>query len=323
MDRRSACAALAALACAPSHAQSRRPLRVAYLSIDVPGDHNGSLANFRRGMRDRGWSEGRNLTLDQYYGHGNLERALGHVAAIVATRPDVVVAISGQLVRPLKSTGIALPVVFTLSGDAVAGGVVDSYARPGANFTGISFFQAELVIKRIELMREVMPGMRRVAFLGWSRHSGEAFEVKTSLDAASQAGVASSYHAVDNGTEIDSAFDAAAKLGADAIFTFADGVTLANAARLSELARRHRTPMVSGWSDFTYKGALLSYGPNREAAYAHLASFVERIARGAAPKDIPVERPTVHELVVNLQTARELGIAFPPTVLARATQAIG
>ena len=325
MDRRTACAALGALAGAPmsAFAQPKRVLRVAYLSLDTPADATGALVNFRRGMRDRGWAEGRNLAIDLHWGHGSVERAIALVPAIVASRPDVVVAISGQVVRPLKDTGIALPVVFTTSGDAEAAGLVASYARPGGNFTGISFFQAELVAKRIEILRELLPQVRRVAFIGWARHAGEPLEVNVSMAAARRAGVESSYHPTGSGADIDAAFDAAAKLGAHAVLVFADGVTLANAARLAEHSRRHRIPFVSGWATYALQGALFSYGPNREASYAYVASFVDRIARGTKPGDIPVWRPDVHEFVANVQTARELGITMPPTVLARATLMVG
>lgn len=323
MDRRTACASLAALAAGVpslSRGQGRKPLRVAFLSSDAP-EGSAAFVNFTRGMRDRGYVDGRSLRLDAYWGHDSVERTMAHVPAIVASRPDVVVAIGGQVARPLKDTGIALPVVFTYSGDPVAGGMVQSYARPGGNFTGVSFFLAELVGKRIEILREILPGMKRIAFVGWSRHAGEPYEVRVALAAAAAAGVEASYHPAAGSADIAPAYEAAAKLGAQAMSAFADGVTLANAPRMAELSRRHRMPTVSGWAEFALQGNLFSWGPNREASYAHLASFVDRIAKGAKPADLPVERPAVLEFVVNTRAARELGVAIPPSVLARASQA--
>ena len=323
MDRRTACASLAAIvagAARSTQAQPARVLRVAFVSIDAP-DSTVSLENFTRGLRDRGWIEGRNLQVAKYWGYGTVDRVIAQVPGIVASKPDVVVAISGQIVRPLKETGIALPVVFTQSGDPVAAGIVQSYARPGGNFTGLSFFLAEMVIKRIQILREILPNVKRMAFVGWSRHAGEPYEVKISLAAAKSAGVEANYHPANGTADIVAAYEAAAKDGVQAISAFADGVTLANAAMMADLSRRHRIPTVAGWAEFTLRGNLFSWGPNREAGYVHLASFVDRIARGAKPADIPVERPSILEFVVNTRAARDLGIAIPPSVLARANQA--
>jgi putative ABC transport system substrate-binding protein len=323
MDRRTACASLAALAACiaqSSRAQPRRPLHVAFLSSDSP-QGSVALVNFVRGLRDRGYVEGKTLRLETYWGNDSVERAMSQLPAILASRPDILVAIGGQVAKPLKDAGVTLPVVFTYSGDPVAGGMVQSYARPGGNFTGLSYFLAELVVKRLEILREIIPRLKRIAFVGWSHHAGEPYEVRVALAASASAGVEASYHPAAGSDDIAPAYEAASKRGAQAMSAFADGVTLANAARMAELSRRYRMPTVSGWADFTLQGNLFSWGPNREAGYAHLASFVERIDKGARPADLPVERPAVLELVVNTRAARELGITIPPSVLARASQA--
>ena len=325
MDRRTACASLAAIAAgiaASAGAQPGRVLRVACATFDSPGNPTPSLANFRRGMRDRGYVEGRTLALEQYYAHGSAARLVEQLPAIAATRPDVVVLLSGQLVRPLKEAGFALPVVFSYSGDPVESGIAASLARPGGNFTGVSLFQAELCAKRIEILREILPATRRIAFIGWPRHAGVDREVRVSLDAAKRAGVESSYHPTSNAADIEAAYDEAARLGANAVFPFPDGITLASAGSMAEFSRRHRMPTVSGWAEFALRGNFMAYGPNREYVYMHLASFVDRIARGAKPGDIPIEQPRNIELVINLHAARELGIRVPPAVLARANQSI-
>lgn len=289
------------------------------MSIDRANPDAPPLVNLRRGLRDKGYVEGRNLVLDAWWGEGSADRLAALVPQIVASRPDVIVALSGLVVRPLKNAGVTLPVVFTFSGEPVLGKVVSSYARPGGNFTGIALFMIELVPKRIEILREMLPGMRKLGIVGWSRHSGEPLEVKASLAAAARAGVEARYHPADNLADIEAAYASMAAWKADAALAFADGVTVSNAGRIAALSRQHRFPTIGGWAVFAQQGNLMTYGPNLEETYAHLAVFVDRILRGAKPADIPVERPTVHEFAINLATARDFRIVVPPAVLARAS----
>ena len=324
MDRRAACASLAALATAmPSIGRAQaRVLRLACVTFDSPSMETVSLSNFRRGMRERGYVEGRNLLIETFYASGSVERLVAQLPAITAMRPDVVVTLSGQLVRGLKEAGLALPVVFSYSGDPVEAGIARSLARPEGNFTGVSLYQAELAAKRIELLREIVPSVRKIAFIGWSRHAGVDKEIAVSLDAAKRAGVESLYRPADTAAAVEAAYDEAAKANAHAVFPFPDGVTLGNAATMAAHSRRHRIPTIAGWAEFTMRGNLMSYGPNREFVYVHLASFVDRIAKGEKPANIPIEQPRNLELVINLQAARDLGITIPPAVLARASLAI-
>jgi putative ABC transport system substrate-binding protein len=323
MDRRSICRALVAcplLMSGPLHAQSARVARVAWVALDAPDPRASNLVNFRRGMQDRGWVEGRNLDLSTWWGHGVADKITAQVPAIVASRPEVVVAGGGPTIVPLLNGGLKLPTVFTMSGDPVASGLVASYAKPGGQLTGISFFMAELVNKRIETLREILPQVKRVAYVGWSRHAGEPHEVKVALDASAKAGLEAIYRPANDAADIEAAFAEFARWRADAILVFADGVTLAHAARIAALSRSHRIPVASGWAEFAFAGSLFSYGPNRDESFAHLASFVDRILKGAKPGVLPVERPLVHEFVINQKTARDLGIRIPPAVLARANQ---
>lgn len=322
MDRRTLCRYLAAsplVAGATVRAQSPRVARVAVVSLDRPNPDAPALVNFRRGMRDRGYVEGRNVAIDPWWGEGSAEKLAALVPAIVASKPDVIVALSGLVVRPLQAAGVTLPVVFTYSGEPVLGKVVASYARPGGNYTGIALFMIELVPKRIEILRELLPGVRRLGIVGWSRHAGEPLEVKASLDAAARVGVEGRYYPADDAKDIEAAYASMAAWKADAALAFADGVTIANAPRIAALSRQYRVPSIGGWAVFAQQGNLLTYGPNLEETYAHLASFVDRILRGAKPADLPVERPTVHEFVINLATAREFRIVVPPAILARAS----
>jgi len=326
MDRRTICRALALgpLAAAGVLEAQPRVARVAWVSIDRASPISSSFANFRRGLADRGWAEGRNLELTSWWGEGSPERLRSRVPDLLASHPDVVVAVGGATtIRPLLEGGVTRPIVFTSSGDPVESGLVPSYARPGGQLTGLTFFLAELVVKRIEFLREMLPTVKRIGFVGWSRHGGVTTEVRVSLDAAVRAGIEAIYRPADRAADIDAAYESFAQWNADAVMAFADGVTLANAARLAELSSRHRLPTGSGWAEFPLAGNLFSYGPNRDEAYAQLASYVDRILKGARPGDLPVERFATNELVVNRQAARELGIRIPPALLARANQFIG
>ena len=325
MDRRTAsiAMALAPLASAlPARSQTTRHARVALVLVEAANPYSPFLAAFRRGMRDAGWVEGRNLTIDTQWGGGvgdSLDRA---IAGAVAGRPDVLVAGSGLVVRPMINAGVALPVVFVYSGDPVAGGVVESYARPGVNRTGVSLFSLQLMPKRIELMKELMPGMKRLAIVGWPRHAGEPAEVDAATRAAGALGLANLYHPVSSAADVDAAYERARAFRADAVLAFADGITIGLSDRFAAHSHRDRIPAVSGWAVFAEKGNLMTYGPVLRESQGRLAVFVDRILKGAKAADLPVEQPTVHELVINRRVAKDLGIAVPQTLLARADRII-
>ena len=325
MDRRTVSIALALAPFAsalPARAQTPRNARVALVLVEPENPDSPFLAAFRRGMRDAGWVEGRNLTIDTQWGGGVGESLDKAIAGAMAGRPDVLVAGSGLVVRPVINAGVTLPVVFVYSGDPVAGGVVESYARPGVNRTGVSLFSLQLMPKRIEFMKELMPGMKRLAIVGWPRHAGEPAEVDAATRASSQLGLASMYHPIGNDADVDAAYQRAVAFRADAVLAFADGITIGLADRFAANSRRDRIPAVSGWAVFAEKGNLMTYGPVLRESQGRLAVFVDRILKGAKAADLPVEQPTVHELVVNRRVAKELGIAVPPTLLARADRLI-
>lgn len=325
MDRRRMCQALAAgplAAALPARAQARRTARVAWISTDQANPEAPFLAAFRRGMRQAGWVEGRDLVVEPFWSDGLGERIERTVAQAVATKPDVIVAAGGFVVRPLMIIPAAPPVVFSYSGDAAAGGIVESYARPGVNRTGVSLFSLQLVPKRLELMKETLPGMKRVAIFGWPRHAGEPAEVDAVARAATGLSLAHQYFPVTSSTDLDASFERALAGRPEAILAFADGVTIGFADRFAAFSKRHRIPAVSGWAIFAEKGNLMSYGPRLEATHARLAEFVDRILKGAKPSEMPVELPSVQELVVNRRTAKEIGIAMPASVLTRADRLI-
>jgi len=326
MDRRTASIALALsplAASLPARGQATKPARVAWISIATANPDSPFFTSFRRGIRDAGWVEGRNLTIEAKWSGGVGEPLDRAVAEAVASRPDVIVAAGGLVVRPLIKAGVTLPVVFIYSGDVVLGGIVDSYARPGGTRTGISLFSLALVPKRIELMKEMLPGMKRVAIIGWPRHAGEPREREAAIAAAARLGLQHDFFGVSSTADLDAAFEGIVRARADAILCFADGVTIGYADRFAAFSRRNRVPAISGWAEFAEKGNLMTYGPVLQDSYARLAMYVDRILRGAKPGDLPVELPSTQEFVINRSAARELGIPIPASMQARADRIIG
>jgi putative ABC transport system substrate-binding protein len=301
-------------------AQAPRPRRVAWVSPDRPAPNEPSIANFRRGLGDLGHAEGRDVTIDYYGGEGSTERLRQLVPVVIATRPDVIVATGGPVLQAFMEANVSQPVVFTMSGDAVAAKAVSSYARPGVNRSGISFFGTQLIPKRLALLKEIKPSIRRLGIVGWSRHAGESLEVAAATGEAKRLGWAHDYHPVDSVAQLDEAFAALARWRPDAVLAFADAISAAHAQRFSAFGERQRVPCISAWAMFAQRGNLMTYGPNLEESYARLATYVDRVLKGARLADMPVEQPRTIELVVNRRTAKELGIALPPSLLARANQ---
>jgi putative ABC transport system substrate-binding protein len=200
---------------------------------------------------------------------------------------------------------------------------VQSFARPGGSMTGVSLFTLALVGKRLELLKEILPSARRVALIANPQHPGEAQELDAAQGAAAKLGLAVRYFPVNGEAELDAAFADIARQRDDAIVAFADGFTMTFASRIAAFSLQHRIPAIDGWAEFAQQGNLLIYGPVIEEVHRRLAAFVDKIGRGAKPADLPVELPTKLELVVNMKTARAIGLAIPKAVLLRADQVIG
>ena len=325
MDRRTACrtmAALSSLAAAPARAQTTRTARIAWASISRADPGSAFLPGFRSRIGELGWVEGRNLVFDTWWADGSAERLKELVPQIVASRPDVIVATGGSTVSFFMDANMQVPVAFTLSADVVVANIVKSWSRPGVNRTGVSFFSQELIPKRLALMKEVMPSMKRVAIVGWPPHPGELLELEAAKSATAKLGLLHHYYGVNSASELDAAFEAIALSKADAILAFAGTIASLHADRFAAFAARSRIPAVSAWADFAEKGNLMTYGPVLRESFVSLAGIVDRILRGANPADIPVEQPTRLELVINMKTAKVLGLAIPQAILVRADRVI-
>lgn len=325
MDRRTACmtlATLSSLAAIPASAQTTRAARIAWASITPADPGSPFLQGFRSRLGELGWVEGRNLALDTWWADASAARLKELIPQIVASRPDVIVATGGATVRVFMDANVQIPVAFTFSADVVVAGIVNSWSHPGVNRTGVSFFSLELVPKRLALMKEMMPSMKRVAVVGWPPHAGELLELEAARTTAVKLGLLHQYYGANTVAELDAAFEAIALWKADAILVFAGTVAALYADRFAAFAIRHRMPTVSAWADFAEKGNLMTYGPLLRESFVSLAGVVDRILKGANPADIPVEQPTRLEFVINMKTAKSLGLAIPQSILARADRII-
>ena len=276
---------------------------------------------FRGGMKDLGYQEGRNITLDFRYGGVSREHTDRLVADAVASKPDLIITQAGAAHAAAALTK-TIPLVAIYSGDLVDGGLVKSLARPGGNVTGIQLMALDLVGKRIEILKEIVPPVKRLAVLASPNHPGVHRERDVSIAAAARLGLSVAYYPVKDQQELDAGLATAQSAGADALVLFPDGVTNLGRERIAAFALQHKLPSVSGWDVYAIAGGLVTYGPNMRASYRHLASYVDRVLKGADTATMPVELPTTFELVVNLRTARALGVKIPPTVMVRADRVL-
>jgi putative tryptophan/tyrosine transport system substrate-binding protein len=308
--------------------QGERIRRIAWLGAGRADEPSPYLDSLRTGLRELGWTDGRNLTIGRFWATGldNMEAA---AREILATDPEVIVA-QEFTVLAFRSVKTTKPVVFGFSGDPLDVQLVQSWARPGGNFTGMSYLAIELVGKRIELIKEWLPQTRRIAVLARPQHPGEQLERKASEDAAAKLGIELSYFPYTSRSflpardlsDLETAFRTIADDRCDALVVFPDSAMYEICDHVARLALQAKLPSVSGWSSFANKGLLMTYGPNVRALYRSLAGYVDRILRGTTPADLPFQAPTSLYLAINLKTAKALGLEVPPMLLARADEVV-
>jgi len=301
-----------------AHAQPAKVYRIAYIA--AASGPSPFYEAFRQGLADLGYVEGQNIVVE-YRSSENRERLPALVSEVVQLKVDAIVT-QGPAARSIGTATGNIPVVFGFSGDPVEAGFVASLARPGRNMTGMSFLALELAGKRLELLKEVSPKMLRVAVLANRSHPGEQSELKETQAAAQSLKVSVQYLSVTTPADFDKAFDAIRKDRARGMLTFPDAFTLSHGDKLADFALKTRLPSMSGWKEYVEAGGLMSYGPNLNDSYRRLAQYVDKILKGAKPADLPVELPTKFELVINLKTAKQIGLTIPPNVLARADRVI-
>ena len=280
------------------------------------GDH---LAWLRAGLRERGWVEGRNLLLEARWGERDNAQQL--TAELVRAKVDVLVS-HGRMAFGVAAASGAVPLVFLIAGDPVDAKLVASLARPDANRTGVTLLGYELIAKRLEFLKEAVPGVRHVAFLINMRHPGAQTELQEARAAAARLGLTLQHVPVAALADMEGAYEAITRERADAVMTSIDSLMTSQARNIAEFSSRRRVPVISGWAEFALAGNLMTYGPSFKGSYAYLATYVDKILRGAKAADLPVELPPKLELVINLRTAKALGINLPTTLRARADELI-
>jgi putative tryptophan/tyrosine transport system substrate-binding protein len=279
-----------------------------------------NLPAFLRGLRDLGYVEGRNLALEYRYAEGQPERASELALQIASLKPDVFVVLGGDMVPFVKNATATIPVVMLTSQDPVEAGVVASYARPGGNVTGVAFISSETAGKRLQFLKEAVPSLTRVAVL-WTPDHPDG-EYRSTEATARRLGIQIQSLEVRRPGDFDAAFQAATRERAEALVVASSRFMNANRPRVEEFASRQRIPLVTGWGPWARAGSLLSYGPDLDVLARRAAAHVDKILKGAKPADLPVEQPTKFELVVNLKTAKTLGLTIPHSVLLRADQVV-
>jgi putative tryptophan/tyrosine transport system substrate-binding protein len=282
------------------------------------------LKVLHEGLRDHGWIEGKNLIIDYRYFEGHAERLPALAAELVALKPDLLIAANVQAAVALKSATATIPIVFAAVADPVGIGLVQSLSRPGGNITGLAtFVPGQFSSKGIEILRELVPGASKIALLinpGNPMHRSIVAEELPQT--ARKLGVALPIVEASTVEELDIAFASAAAQHADAIVPFGDAFTVANATRVTALAAKHRLPAIYLFRLFATNGGLISYGPDLADLFRRAGGYVDKILKGTKPADLPVEQPTKFELVINMKTAKALGLTVPPSLLVRADEVI-
>jgi putative tryptophan/tyrosine transport system substrate-binding protein len=298
--------------------QRGKPARLGYLSASSPPDNN--FASFLTGMRALGYGEDRDFVVEVRYARRDYSRFPALVEELLRARVDLIVA-AGPASRAAPLAAL-VPVVFGFSGDPVDAGIVASFARPGGNATGVSFLSLDLSVKRVDLLKEAKPTMTRVAVLSNPDHTGDASELRATRETADALGLAIEHFAVRTDDGFEGAFAAIAKSKCDGLLAFPDALTNFNRQKIVAFALHHRLPSIFGWKMYAEAGGLLSYGPVQHEAFARLAVYVDKILKGAKPADLPVEQATKFEMVVNLKTAKAIGVDLPTAILLRADEVI-
>jgi putative ABC transport system substrate-binding protein len=320
--------ALAALAflvlAAPLAPEAQQSAKVYRIGVLTGGSQPSPTApsSLREGLRDLGWVEGKNIVFEGRYAEGKQERLPELAAELINLKVDVIVTFGTPAALAARKATSTVPIVLGMIGDPVRVGLVTSLARPGGNVTGNSLIAPELGLKRLELLKEAIPKAKRIG-LPYDPANPAAAAVRDDLEAAARSlGMELYPIEVRHPDQLEGTFAAAANAGVDALLLFSDPVFFSARTRIMALALKHRLPSMSEGKEFVEAGGLISYSPSIPALARRAAIFIDKILRGARPADLPIEQPTTFELVINLTTAKALGLTIPPAFLLRADQVI-
>ena len=289
---------------------------------NLPSGPDPSFEAFRQGLRDLGYVEGQNLVIEDRNAEGRAERLPDLAAELVWLKVDVIVVAGTPGTRAAQHATRMIPIVGVILADPIGTGFAASFARPGGNITGLAFPNADLSTKRLELLKEAVPGATRIAVLWDSSNPASASGVRALAEPARALGVQLHLLEVQGPKDFDSAFDAAQKGRAQALVQMGSPLFVAHRKTIGDLVAKSRLPAVCAQRVFVVEGCLMAYGPSYVDMWRRAATYVDKILKGASPADLPIEQPTKFELVINLKTAQALGLTIPPTLLFQADEVI-
>jgi putative ABC transport system substrate-binding protein len=308
---------------ASAGAQQTKIPRIGLLVASTAAVQKPRLEAFRQGLSELGMIEGKNIYLEYRYADGKPERLPELAAELLRLQIDVILAVGGTPpAQAAKNATKSTPIVMANVADAVGDGLVASLSRPGGNITGLSTFAPELSGKRLELLKDILPGISRVALLANRDFQGYGAQMKEVEAAAQALGLRIQPVEVRDGNDLEKAFASITSSRAGAIMTLSDPVTFSLLKRIIELAIKNRVPSIHLQEEYANAGGLVSYGPSYTSLFHRAATYVDKILKGAKPGDLPVEQPIKFELIFNLKTAKQIGLTIPPNVLARADRVV-
>jgi putative ABC transport system substrate-binding protein len=310
---------------APPAADAQQPAkvpRIGILTLISASSAPHLFEEFRQGLRERGYVEGQNIALEYRSPQGQADRLPSMAAELVSMKVDVIATESVAAALAAKNATQTIPIVMAISGDPVGAGLVASLPRPGGNVTGLSQLAPELSGKRLQLLKEAAPKTTRVAVIWNPVSPASAGYLRESEAAARSLGLQLQPVEARSPADLDAGFKAVTRARPSALITLADGMLASQRTRIVEFAAKGRLPAIFPIREFAEAGGLMTYGPNTAENFRRAATFVDKILKGTKPADLPVEQPTRFELVINMKTAKALGITFPPSILIRADQVI-
>jgi putative ABC transport system substrate-binding protein len=316
------CAMLLALCASAAAQQPTKVSRIGYLVANFPTTNPARNEAFRQGLRDLGYVEGKSIVIEWRYAEGKPDRLPALAAELVRLKVDVIVTAGPAGTRPAKEATSTIPIVMGFDNDPVGNGFVASLARPGGNITGLSTLAPEISGKQLELLKEIVPRLSRVAVLGHSTEPGNAQALREVEVASGAFGVQLQHLDVRDPKDIETAFQAATKGRADAILMLNSPVLNPHRTQVVNLAVKSRLPVIYGQSEFVEAGGLMTYSASFTDLFRRAAVYVDKILKGAKPADLPVEQPIKFELIINLKAAKQIGLTIPPNVLVRADKVI-
>jgi putative tryptophan/tyrosine transport system substrate-binding protein len=314
-----ACLSVSAFA---ARAQRAVPARVGFLGGSSSAVGQTLLSCFLSELRKLGWTEGRDFKLEVRWTEGVVDRYSQYAAELVRLSPDVIVATSTPGAKAVQREAARIPVVFLAVSDPVASGIVDSLARPGGNITGVSNFLPATSAKLIELLTEAAPNLTRFCVLHNPENAGKMLELQELKTGGQASGAVIEPIEIRSTEDLERLLSSRAHFNCDALITLQEAITFADRRRIAEFAAQNRLPTIFQIREYVEAGGLMSYGLNFCAHYGRAAYYVDRVLKGTPPNDLPVELPTAFELIINLTTAKSLGLTLPPTLIARADEVI-